>query len=372
MIRAATVLMCSFMLTGCISAQSWEATRVLQDIEAGPGPSALKDRTPAPKRTTLAVETDQGSIPVDLYHPRQTVGARMVLLPGFTRQGKDDPRLVQLAKTLARARFLVMVPDLEGARTLTVRREDVSVIADVAARLASLEVEQAADDQPVGISAISYAVGLAILASTQAPGDEAIDFVVSVGGYYDVENVVTFATTGAFRRPGDERWQELEPEPMAKWIFLRSNVDVLEGEEDRELLARISERRMADPQAPIDELARNLGEGGQSLLDLITNKDPERVPELLDRLPKAAQRDIEALSLVEQDLSHLSGNAILIHGRADTMIPYSESERLARAIADTDLHLISGFSHIDPGDTGLSGQWQLIGAVMDVLDRREP
>ncbi|WP_018877641.1 MULTISPECIES: hypothetical protein [unclassified Thioalkalivibrio] len=48
----------------------------------------------------------------------------------------------------------------------------------------------------------------------------------------------------------------------------------------------------------------------------------------------------------------------------------TESERLARAIGETDLHRIDGFSHIDPQGVGLIGQWQRVRAMMDLLARR--
>ncbi|MFO7954982.1 RNA methyltransferase [Thioalkalivibrio sp.] len=370
MLRIAAVLLGLLLLAGYIGAHSWEATRVLQDIEAGAGTSTLKDRTPEPARETLTLETDAGDIAADLYHPRQDVGARIVLVPGFTPQGKDDRRLVQLANTLARARFLVLVPDLQGTKDLSVRREDATAIRDAAALLSRLEVERAPDEQDVGVAAISYAVGLAILATLTPEGEEAIDFLVGIGGYYDTENVITFSTTGAYQEPGSDRWQTRAPDPLAKWIFLRGNLHVLDDHEDRTMLEEIAHRRMADPHAPIADVADDLGDAGRSLLALMLNDDKERVPQLLDVLPASAQEAIELLSFADRDLSHLSRGAILIHGRADPMIPHTESERLARGIGETDLHLIHGFSHIDPQGVGLIGQWQLVRAVMDLLARR--
>ncbi|WP_018144274.1 MULTISPECIES: alpha/beta fold hydrolase [unclassified Thioalkalivibrio] len=370
MLRIAAVLLSLLMLTSCISTQSWEATRVLQDIEAGAGPSTLKARTPEPMRQTLTLETGEGDIAADLYHPQQDVGARIVLVPGFTPQGKDDRRLVQLATTLARARFLVLVPDLQGSKDLSVRPEDAAAIGDAAALLARLEVERAADEQDVGVAAISYAVGLAVLATLTPEGEEAIDFLVAIGGYYDTKNVITFSTTGAFREPGSAHWQTRTPDPQAKWIFLRGNLHMLNDREDRAILEEIARRRMGDPKAPIDDVADDLGDEGRSLLALILNDDQDRVPELLDDLPASAQAAIEMLSLADRDLSHLSNGAILIHGRTDVMIPHTESARLARAIGEADLHLIDGFSHIDPQGVGFIGQWQLIRAVADLIARR--
>ncbi|WP_018863969.1 hypothetical protein [Thioalkalivibrio sp. ARh3] len=372
MLRIAAVLLLGLVLiAGYIGIQGWEATRVLQDIEAGAGPSALKDRTPEPTREALTLATDEGDIAADLYHPRQEVGARIVLVPGFTPQGKDDRRLVQLAHTLARARFLVLVPDLQGTKDLRVRTEDAAAIGDAAALLSRLEVDGAPDQQDVGVAAISYAVGLAVLATLTPEGEQAIDFLVGIGGYYDTENVITFATTGAFQDPATGRWKTRTPDPQAKWFFLHGNLHMLDRREDRAILEEIARRRITDPEAPIDDLADALGDEGRSLLALIQNDDRERVPELLGDLPASARQAIDTLSLAGRDLSHLSDHVLLIHGRNDTMIPHTESARLARAIGETDLHRIDGFSHIDPHGVGFIGQWQLVRAMMDLLARRQ-
>src|SRR3546814_4400430 len=78
------------VLGGCVSAESWEATRLLQDIDAAGGPSALKKRAPEPQRTTERYSIDGRANVADVYHPNQLLGGALLLVPGFTRAGKDD------------------------------------------------------------------------------------------------------------------------------------------------------------------------------------------------------------------------------------------------------------------------------------------
>lgn len=350
-------------VASCVSAQSWEAVRLLRDIDARGGPSELKKTVPAPTRTTIAYRAGAGA--ADLYRPNQPVGAGLVLVPGFTPQGKDDPRVVDLAMSLARARFLVLVPDLKGSREMRVRIEDSRDIADAASYLAKTAALPRRD---IGVVAISYAVALAVLATMRPQGKRSIGFVVGIGGYYDVATVVTFITTGRYREAG--AWRTARPLPAAKWIFLASNVDALADPRDRKALAAIAARRIRDPDASIGDLATTLGPEARSLLDLLTNTDPDRVEALIAKLPAPVRRHMESLSLRNYDLSDLAGRLILIHGRADPMIPYTQSVALAAAVPGTQLFLIDGFSHIDPRNVGLIGQLQLVDAIQAVLERR--
>lgn len=129
-------------VAACVTVESTEAVRLLKDIEARGRGSELKSVTPAPRRTTITYDVTGRTGLADVYEPRQPIGAGLVLIPGFTPDGRNDPRLVDLAFSLARARFLVLVPDLPGSREIRVRMTDTRVIADAILHLAGMEALQ--------------------------------------------------------------------------------------------------------------------------------------------------------------------------------------------------------------------------------------
>ena len=370
MIKKARTLALTLLLTGCVTAESWEATRLLEDIDAAGTPSALKEETPEPQRTTERYAVGARWNVADFYHPRQPIGGALVLVPGFTPEGKDDPRVVELARSLARTRFLVMVPEVPGSRAQQVRLEDAETIADALRHLKASRPEAAG--RATGAVAISYAVGLAALAALEVAEEAPLDFLVGVGGYYDSAAVVTYATTGRFRLPGSRRWESGRPLDSAKWIFLATNAAVLEDDADRRRLQALGERCFEGCAPDVAALGHELGLEGRALLDLIANRDPARVPSLVAALPEAVQQQMARLSLSQHDLSALAGRLVLVHGRLDPLIPYSESMALARAVPGSALFLIDGFSHITPEGVGWGGQLQLVDAIQAVLARRAP
>jgi len=361
-------LVLAHALAACVSPQSREAARVLSDIEAGSGQSDLKSTTPAPVRTTITYETAGRAYLADLYDPAQPIGAGLVLVPGFTPDGKDDQRLVELAFTLSRARFLVLVPDLQGPRQMRVRLEDSRGIADAVIHLAQMDLLQG--QKGVGVVAISYAAGLATIATMESDAAASVRFLVAVGGYYDTTALATFVTTGKFRQSPADRWQTREPHPAAKWFFLASNIDLLDDAADRRILLAIAERRLDDRGAPVDAAVARLGPQGRSLFEFLENAKPQQVEGLLAKLPDRVQAYLRQLSLRNYDLSHLAGRLMLIHGRDDTMIPYTESLALASAVPGSQIFLIDGFSHIDAAGVGLLGRLQLVDAMQAFLARR--
>ncbi len=362
--RLAVMLMVLLIQAGCTSLPDDEAAWILEDLAVREGASRLKEYTPDPVRQPVVYTVSGRAYQGDLYRPAQHPSAAMVLVPGVARQGKDDPRLVAFASTLARARFLVLVPDLPGLRAHRVSAEDAQAVTDAFTHLLSrreLPVQGRA-----GIGAFSYSVGPVMLAALD-PGIRArVDFVLGVGGYYDLRQVVTFFTTGYFRKQG--YWQYLEPNSYGKWVFVLDNAERLADPGDRAIFRRMAQRKLANPQSDIDELAGRLTAEGQSLLDLLDNRDPERAPALIARLPASMRAELDALNLAGRDLSRLNAKLILLHGTDDAIIPYTESMALAAAVpaGQAELFLIEGLAHVNVRPFGLDRRalWRAIGALL--------
>jgi len=118
---------------------------------------------------------------------------------------------------------------------------------------------------------------------------------------------------------------------------------------ERARFREMARRRIADDEAPIGDLVQGLGWEGRALLALLENADPERVPDLIATLPQALRDEIEALDPARRGLGDLEARLILIHGRSDSIIPYSESVALARAAPPgrARLYLVEGLDHVE-------------------------
>jgi pimeloyl-ACP methyl ester carboxylesterase len=355
------------VVAGCEILFDRESVLVLEDVAAGDGQSRLKRETAAPRRHPVAYAVRGRRYRGDVYLPGSAPLAALVLIPGVAQAGKDDPRLVAFATTLARARFVVLVPDLPGIRALKVRAQDAVGVADAFEHLVSGPAGEASAH--AGIGAFSYACGPAILAALEPATSERVDFILAVGGYYDLARVLTFTTTGYFREQG--RWTHTTPISYGKWVFVLSNLDLLPEPDSRKALARMAERRMADPGAPLDDLVSQLGAEGRAVHALVTNTDPQRVSALIRALPEAVRQELDALTLAGRDLSALRARLILVHGREDAIIPYTESVALAAAAPQSELYLVDGLSHVDVRPDALD-RLTLVRAVHALLAQRTP
>jgi hypothetical protein len=368
MIALSSAVLLTLLLASCSASRSYEAALLLADIAAMGAPSRLKDQTPPPERRMLQFMASDQVYNADLYHPAEQPLASLLLVPGAAPEGRHDPRLMAFAMSMARARFLVLVPDLAGLRRLEVRPHDARQLADIFDYLVSHG--EWTPGGPAGICAFSYAVGPALLASLDRRIRDRVSFVLAVGGYYDLVEVLTYFTTGYFRER--DHWRHNLPDPYAKWLFVRSNLERIDNPKERALFQSITEQKLKDPESALDEFESQLGPQGRSLYVFITNSDPAQTPQLVQELPPSIQEDIRGLDLANKDLTQLKAHLILVHGRDDNVIPYTQSIALANALprSQAALFLLNGLAHVDLRP-GLIAGWQWWRATYALLTQRD-
>lgn len=352
-----------------------DAALALEDIAAGTGASRLKARTPEPARREIGYRVDGRRHRADLYHPGRAPEAGIVLVPGVVAEGKDDPRLVALARTLARLRFAVLVPELPSLRRLHVGTQNIVQTADAFRYLVSRP--ELAPGGRAGMAGFSYGAGPVLLAALEPGIRDRVRFVVALGGYHDLEAVITYLTTGYYRVPAaparpQGRWRYLAPHPYSAWIFALFNADLLTDPDDRAIIKTYTRQMLAGHRPPAASTA-GLSPAGQAVLALLTNDDPQRVPALLDRLPEPIRAEIDGLNPAVHALSKLRAQLLLVHGRQDNMIPYTQSLALARALPaeQVQLFIVDGLIHVEI-DVGARDVPTLVRAMKALLAQREP
>ena len=226
-------------------------------------------------------------------------------------------------------------------------------------------------EKPVGVVAFSWASGPVLIAMRQSDVAKSVHFGLLIGGYYDIEALVTFVTTGAFRANRVAPWQLAEPNTLGKWLFLLSNIDRIENERDRALLREIGERKFDDPGAAIADLQVRLGPEGRAIDEFLGNRDPDRVPALSANLPEGIRADMAALDPSTRNFSAVGTHFYLIHGQNDSVIPYTESIALAKKLPNATLFQIDSLAHVDLGPSSWLDALSLWRAAYFLLSERE-
>jgi pimeloyl-ACP methyl ester carboxylesterase len=123
-------------------------------------------------------------------------------------------------------------------------------------------------------------------------------------------------------------------------------IDRLEDSGDRDVLWRAF---VGQENVSSADLA-SLTPAGRHAYEFLANRDPARVPELIERLPPAFLDDMRALS-PSLRLDSIQAEIFILHDRSDHYIPYVESRRLRDRLAGhPKLHYteLTVFEHVEP------------------------
>lgn len=315
---------------------------------------ALKERNTLLSRLTVRPSIKNISfvrgdkrINADIYFPVDDKRHPAILLVhGVREEGKDDYRITRFAESLARVGFIVMVPDIEGVKPRTV---GFSSIKDIIASFEYLLSEvKNIDKEKGGIFAFSFGAGPALIASADSKIKDYVKFIFLLGGYYDLKNVIKYVTTGYYDFENERGF--LPPQKYGKWLFIWYIADLIRDDSDRAILREIWERKWKNPDNDVEDLSAKLGREGRSVFNLIANKDPAKVYELVGQLDSRLMERIERLS-PHTHINSIKADFFILHGVPDDMIPHTESLRIAKSIGDSrrvKLALLKSFSHVTP------------------------
>lgn len=349
---------------------------ILIDVVRSPEKAVMGKLIDGPTKTKVTVPSRGGLIHADLYRSHKE-GRRfpLLLVHGLGPAGKDDERLVLLANDLARAGFLVLVPELEGMKTLRIRTSEAE---DILESFLSLSRAEHAGPRG-GMMGIGYGSGPMLLAAADPRIRDKVGVVTTFGGYYELRTVMSFALTGGYEY-GKHRGH-VRPDASLRWMFAYKNLDLLRSASDREKLRKIIEKRNRYETMDADALAKTLGPEGRALYNFLLNTDQERFAPLYENLPLPVREQVYQLS-PSRAIKYITASFIIVHGTDDYAIPYTESLRLADAVGDKNrasLALLPHFMHIEPSDPSAGdlykryvlGGWRLFAAIYELLEKAE-
>ena len=293
----------SLFLVEFLSEGRWRPlSAITGDPSVGPIPALARNRP----------------VPVDLYAPRAfRRPSGLVLAHGLAPLGKDDPRVRDAARLLARAGWAVAVPTVDGLTRLRLRPEDAGAVAAAVGALREARYE------PVSLLGVSLGGGPALLAATDAGLARGLSAVLVLGGYASTRELLRYTLTGAYAF-GSVRGRRA-PDEEAIALFARANAEL------------------------VDEAGRRL----------VENRNPQAVDALVAALPAQTRRLLDDLS-PEERIARLRAPLFLIHGRDDPAVPFSESLRLLEAARAAGrparAAIVGAVGHVEPDRRATLGE----------------
>ena len=250
----------------------------------------------------------------------------ILFVPGATRRGLNDPRVVRAATALASANRRVFVPEL-ALYDRTFRRSDIDLLGSA--------IEGLSSESPIGIVGFSYGGSFALIAAAEV-GAEDVTYIATFGAYFDLVNVIQAVTTGSTILDGDEVAFETVPE--ARRILTDAALGFAPPVVADELKRAVESR---DPTGLPPE--------GRAVYDLLVNRDSAETSRLVEALPEDFKQTLDEFS-PSSYVEDLRAPVFIMQSTEDAATPWTEAELLAEAVPDSRVVMLEHFSHVDSPD----------------------
>ena len=270
----------------------------------------------------------------------------VVFVNGVTRLGRHHPDVERLARALARAGYLVAVPDPPGLRqgTLTLR-----TLAATTAVVRAVAERPDVRGGRVALFGVSVGASLALLAAEQPSLAGRIRTVAGLAPYTDLVRAVRLTTTAVYLKHG--QFERYRTEPFAALVIARSLAAALAPGRDRTLLLA---RLLAVPDDAPDPLAplRTLHESrlrppARALVRLLVNHDPARFDSLYAALPQRIRLTATLLSPISA-AARLQARVLIASAPHDKYFPPDETRALAHRAPHVTLTVTPTLQHAIP------------------------
>ena len=304
-------------------------------------------------------------IPARVYLPRGVGFAPgIVVVHGMHAGGIDEPRLVAFARSLAGSGFFVMTPTVAALADYRVEAQSADVIgAAVQSFARELNVPR------VGVLAISFAGGLALLAASDPQYVSSFAWVASVGGYYDLAHVLRFFATGEAVRP-DGQAEHLAPHEYGPLIVVYDEPQDFFSPHDAPLAHDALKLLLGGNGKASETMAQQMTPAGREIMQDIYHKQRAVLaPAILAEIDK--RRDELAAASPAGHLQFIRAPVLLLHGSDDNVIPPTEQLWLKQGIPKEQLveALVSpAISHVEVGGKpGLRNEFALVHWMVEMI-----
>ena len=281
---------------------------------------------------TVAVVRPSGSGPWPAY----------VFINGAHPQRRREPVVERLTEGLARAGFLVIVPDPPGLAEGAITPATLDAIIEV--MRAAIERPEIEGCRGAWVGS-STGASLALLAAADPELRDRISVVVAVTPFADLQKIVCLATTGTYEHDGASASYVVNE--LLREGVTRSMAAAVTDERDRHRLLELPTPLAGANLEAWRKCLPELEADAQAVVRLLLNDDPARFFDLYRALPSDVRATITRLSPVSA-AAQVAAPVELVVPPEDEYFPHGEAMALAQSLANVHLTVTPTLDHTRP------------------------
>ena len=279
-------------------------------------------------------------IPLKIFSPKSHHRSTLILYPGATVKGEAHPKMITLARSLAGTGIKVLLPRIPPLIDLQLSKE----IFLLTIHFYKWVLKKFENDHPINLAGVSFG-GVIVL---KACLDSFLiknkpKSILVFGTSYDVGTSMEFMFSGKIDDNG--RALDIKPDPWSIIVLFHNYLNEINiGYETKEVAKGIS-YFIHQKNKKLEELIKRLHGPEKHLInDIIELNISDEIKRIMDIILKDCSDQLEFFS-PKFWCGDITNNIFILHGKNDSLSPYTESIKLDKKLPNSDLLITGLFEH---------------------------
>ena len=279
--------------------------------------------------------------PVKIISPKNYSGKTVILYPGASPDAEQHPKLEMLGLVIAKNGYRVFIPRIPPLKKLDISEINISwFISFYYWVIKNYNIKH----NNLAVVGISYAGGLLLKAILQIRKNNASPkLIMTYGTFADAKSTLNFLISGEIIIDGVKKY--VQPNEWGLIVLFKNYLKKINTDLNTESILDVISEHIDNNFENRDKLISKLDRNEKEITDLlIQGKTNKKIIKLCDLMLESQQDAIVKLSPFHW-CNTIEEKVFIFHGANDSMVPYTESVKLANKLPNSELLISYIYEH---------------------------
>ena len=278
---------------------------------------------------------------VRIFYSKNKQSKSIIIFPGASPYAENHPGMIMLGNALRSAGYNVFLPRIPNLKNLLIVKENVDWFAHCYKEL--LNHKNISNTAPMVVG-LSYGGANLLKASMDKRMCEVSPTsILSYGTYYSIESSLKFFLTGKIKY--NDKVFNIKPHEWGTIVIFYNFFKTINTKYDKNMITQILKYRIEDNDKEMNSLIKKLSKENKSLIDKILNGDIDNELESIIKMMMEQNSDVLNYLSPKNWAHQIDNQVFIIHGANDSMVPFTESTDLSKAIKNKKLLISFLYEH---------------------------
>ena len=317
--------------------------RILSVIKTIKGLSNYEDSSPLSvlESDGFYPGLDNQQIPLKIFESNHTNGSILIIYPGATIKGESHPKMITLARSMAINGVKVFLPRIPPLINLKLSEDILLWTVHFYKWIFNNFSEY---NNQINIAGVSFG-GVIVLKSCLDPflAKNKPKSVLVFGTSYDARTTMEFMFNGKIIYNGREI--EIKPDPWSVIVMLHNYLNKIDIGYNTKRIEKALIYFIHAKYEKFDKAINNLDDFEKKLInDTIELNASTELNRIMDIIFNNCSNEIDFFSAREW-CNKINNNVFIIHGKNDSLSPFTESIKLHNRLQNSNLLVSELFEH---------------------------